>query len=164
VLSANFKYQDTNSHLIILILIDFFLCLLDDEYSQIIMLPGGGNEKESQNYGYSSQFVIKQGSSKTTTSIPRAVKRESAPLQTSYTVPFHFVESGRRNQLLICDGQKYILNNKYGEKSCKLMNCGLFEPCTDEFLPLFSPKISNALRGTRDAKHEPSRLRLSPNV
>jgi hypothetical protein len=55
--------------------------------------------------------------------LQRSHKKERAPSQpshTSYSVPFHFVESGRKNQLLICEGQKYILNNKYGEKSCKL--------------------------------------------
>jgi FLYWCH zinc finger domain len=35
---------------------------------------------------------------------------------TSFTVPFQFVESGRRNQVMICEGRKYIQNNKYGEK------------------------------------------------
>jgi FLYWCH zinc finger domain len=35
---------------------------------------------------------------------------------TSFTVPFQFLESGRRNQVMICEGRKYIQNNKYGEK------------------------------------------------
>lgn len=35
---------------------------------------------------------------------------------TSFNVPFQFVESGRRNQVMICEGRKYIQNNKYGEK------------------------------------------------
>ncbi|KAG5672371.1 hypothetical protein PVAND_002503 [Polypedilum vanderplanki] len=91
----------------------------NDEYTQIIMLPASGEEnaagKESQNYTYPSQYSVKQ--EKPLPFQPRPIKRESAPLQTSYSVPFHFVESGRRNQLLICEGQRYILNNKYGEKS-----------------------------------------------
>lgn len=35
---------------------------------------------------------------------------------TSYNVPFQFVESGRRNQVMICEGRKYIQNTKYGKK------------------------------------------------
>lgn len=48
----------------------------------------------------------------------RLIKKErtSLPLQTSYSVPFYFADSGRRNQVLICEGRKYIQNNKYGDK------------------------------------------------
>lgn len=35
---------------------------------------------------------------------------------TTYNVPFEFLESGRRNQVMVCEGQKYIQNNKYGDK------------------------------------------------
>lgn len=48
-----------------------------------------------------------------------AIKKEKAnllPMKTSYTVPFYFTDSGRRNQVLICEGRKYIQNNKYGDK------------------------------------------------
>lgn len=31
-------------------------------------------------------------------------------------IPFELFESGRRNQILVCQGEKYIKNNKYGEK------------------------------------------------
>lgn len=47
-----------------------------------------------------------------------AVKRERShnPSLTSYSVPFSFVESGRRNNVMICEGRKYIQNNKYSDK------------------------------------------------
>lgn len=77
------------------------------------------SEKSKTNYEYAPHFMLKEV---TSANVNRPVKKERSsipPLLTSYTVPFHFVESGRRNQLLICEGHKYILNNKYGEKSCK---------------------------------------------
>lgn len=43
-------------------------------------------------------------------------ERTSLPPHTSYSVPFYFTDSGRRNQVLICEGRKYIQNNKYGDK------------------------------------------------
>mgnify|MGYP003406974889 FL=1 len=48
----------------------------------------------------------------------KKIKREktNAPLTTSFSVPFYFTDSGRRNQVLICEGRKYIQNNKYGDK------------------------------------------------
>lgn len=87
------------------------------------------SDKEKARFGYETHFVIKEEKTTPPADYPkqspslqnRANKKDRSipPLHTSYTVPFHFVESGRRNQLLICDGHKYILNNKYGEKSCK---------------------------------------------
>jgi hypothetical protein len=56
------------------------------------------------------------------------------PMNTSYTVPFYFADSGRRNQVLICEGRKYIQNNKYGDKvyyKCRYVNFLL------KFLPLY---------------------------
>lgn len=49
---------------------------------------------------------------------PPRIKREriNHPASTSFTVPFEFAESGRRNLVMICEGRKYIQNNKYGEK------------------------------------------------
>ena len=35
---------------------------------------------------------------------------------TSYNVPIFYLESGRRNQVMICENRKYIQNNKYGKK------------------------------------------------
>lgn len=48
----------------------------------------------------------------------KSIKKEktSTPLSTSYSIPFYFTDSGRRNQMLICEGRKYIQNNKYGDK------------------------------------------------
>lgn len=43
-------------------------------------------------------------------------ERSQFPSSKSFNVPFQFVESGRRNQVMICEGRKYIQNNKYGEK------------------------------------------------
>lgn len=48
----------------------------------------------------------------------KSIKRERSLnlSSTSYSVPFQFVESGRRNQVMICEGRKYIQNNKYADK------------------------------------------------
>lgn len=47
---------------------------------------------------------------------PLKKERINHPASTSFNVPFQFAESGRRNQVMICEGRKYIQNNKYGEK------------------------------------------------
>lgn len=90
-----------------------------DEYTEIIMIADKGKTE----FDFEPPFVFKEENSFSKSSnTSRMIKKERSaipPLLTSYTVPFHFVESGRRNQLLICEGHKYILNNKYGEKSCK---------------------------------------------
>lgn len=80
------------------------------------MIPGQEYEGQYLTQKETSQIYPKI---QQTTNRPMKKERTIPPLLTSYTVPFHFVESGRRNQLLICEGHKYILNNKYGEKSCK---------------------------------------------
>ena len=74
-----------------------------------------------------------------------AIKKEKVnfPLQTSYTVPFYFADSGRRNQVLICEGRKYIQNNKYGEKI--YYKCRLVKDAFDNFLSL-SYNSSNSFR------------------
>lgn len=80
------------------------------------------SEKEKAEFEFAPHFLFKEEVSSPNSSRASIKKERTSipPLLTSYTVPFHFVESGRRNQLLICEGHKYILNNKYGEKSCKL--------------------------------------------
>ncbi|KAL7020384.1 hypothetical protein ACKWTF_011498 [Chironomus riparius] len=83
------------------------------------------SEKEKAEFEFAPHFVFKEEVS-TPNSSRISIKKERTsipPLLTSYTVPFHFVESGRRNQLLICEGHKYILNNKYGEKSYFKCSC-----------------------------------------
>lgn len=47
---------------------------------------------------------------------PMKRERSHNPSSTSYSVPFSFIESGRRNQVMICEGRKYIQNNKYADK------------------------------------------------
>jgi hypothetical protein len=67
--------------------------------------------------GYTDEFIYKEQFTKSGFRNP-VKKRERAPLpaSTSYNVPFQFLQSGRRNQIMVCEGQKYIQNNKYGEK------------------------------------------------
>jgi hypothetical protein len=50
-----------------------------------------------------------------TAKLPRK-DRLQHPSSTSFNVPFQYIDSGRRNQVMICEGRKYIQNNKYGEK------------------------------------------------
>jgi FLYWCH zinc finger domain len=69
---------------------------------------------------FTEEFVYKEElvkpSAVTIRAPPKKKDRVSLPSSTSYNVPFQFLQSGRRNQVMICEGQKYIQNNKYGEK------------------------------------------------
>lgn len=74
-----------------------------------------GRAKEYPDFG--EEFVYKEDKPTATMRAPAKKKdRVSLPASTSYNVPFQFLQSGRRNQVMICEGQKYIQNNKYGEK------------------------------------------------
>lgn len=87
------------------------------------MLSGRGKEFElGDEFDYKEVKIEKTGGKSSAAAIRtqqgKSVKKASGHhlSLTSYTVPFHFVESGRRNQVMICEGRKYIQNNKYGEK------------------------------------------------
>lgn len=74
----------------------------------------------SKNYGFGDDVIFK-GDEKKPTDMPstKPVKRSGggqSMSSTSFNVPFQFVESGRRNQVMVCEGEKYIQNNKYGDK------------------------------------------------
>lgn len=80
------------------------------------MISGRGKEYSD----FDEQFVFKEdllksGAAKVRPQ-PKKKDRVSLPASTSFNVPFQFLQSGRRNQVMICEGQKYIQNNKYGEK------------------------------------------------
>lgn len=92
-----------------------------DDY--IIMVTGRDREMvELSEFEYKETKMEKA----TTKNLSAAVRGQQAKTakkasghhlsSTSYNVPFHFVESGRRNQVMICEGRKYIQNNKYGKK------------------------------------------------
>lgn len=76
---------------------------------------------QSKNYGYGDEVYLK-----TTVVKPAEERSNTRPVtkrggslsmsSTSFNVPFQFVESGRRNQVMVCEGEKYIQNNKYGDK------------------------------------------------
>jgi FLYWCH zinc finger domain len=77
-----------------------------------------GNDKSVYNYSSPdlSQYILKDESLKKRVASDGRIKKDVPPLLTSYTVPFQFIDSGRRNQLMICEGRRYIQNNKYGDK------------------------------------------------
>lgn len=74
-----------------------------------------GQEQEIE---YGEAYVYKEATTSTRTSQPKSKRAGGGqhPTSTTYSVPFKFVESGRRNQVMICEGRKYIQNNKYGDK------------------------------------------------
>lgn len=89
----------------------FFLLFLTDNYTEIIMIS-----ERAKHQGYDDDYEFKDltpGKPQ-----PKISKKERGQhcSSTSFTVPFQFAESGRRNQVMICEGRKYIQNNKYGEK------------------------------------------------
>lgn len=81
-----------------------------------------------KDFDFSDEFLFKKETVKKSVSSASSLNRSqtvktakkeggSAHMSsTSFNVPFQFVESGRRNQVMICEGRKYIQNNKYGEK------------------------------------------------
>lgn len=48
--------------------------------------------------------------------LKKSPKKSTNDESTDTDIPFELFESGRRNQILVCQGEKYIKNNKYGEK------------------------------------------------
>lgn len=130
------------------------------------------SDKTKTGFEFGPHYVFKPekgesaGYQKSAGNTSRPIKKERSsipPLLTSYTVPFHFVDSGRRNQLLICEGHKYILNNKYGEKSCKFLNGVLVKG--HYLIPfIFYKQISNVRHGILDVKHALSQCRPSQTV
>lgn len=48
--------------------------------------------------------------------LKKSPKKSTNDDSTDTDIPFELFESGRRNQILVCQGEKYIKNNKYGEK------------------------------------------------
>lgn len=96
------------------LLINFIFYLHTDDY-EIIMIPDHSKEF------FKDELVFKEfkktGSMSFEGSHAAKPPKKSGHLSsTSFNVPFQFVESGRRNQVMICEGQKYIQNNKYGDK------------------------------------------------
>lgn len=75
-----------------------------------------GRNKEFTDFN--EEFVYKEQILKSAAARPQPKKKDrvSLPASTSYNVPFQFMQSGRRNQIMVCENQKYIQNNKYGEK------------------------------------------------
>lgn len=74
---------------------------------------------QSKNFGFGDEVFVKTDVKKIAeSSTSKIFKRPSAQSlsSTSFNVPFQFVESGRRNQVMVCEGEKYIQNNKYGDK------------------------------------------------
>lgn len=58
-----------------------------------------------------------ESSKKTNIEVVKNTLKKSVKKSTGATnIPFQLFESGRRNQILVCQEQKYIKNNKYGEK------------------------------------------------
>lgn len=102
---------------------NFFLSYFPlEDYTQIIML----SERE-KDFDFSDEFLFKKETVKKSGNSASSLNRSQSVKtmkkdgghhmsSTSFNVPFQFVESGRRNQVMICEGRKYIQNNKYGEK------------------------------------------------
>lgn len=108
-------------HDFVFLYLQIFISFSTDDYTEIIMISD--RKEYGDDYGYKEEIIEKRAITDVPYSFPRPtppkpVKKERAihPSSTSFNVPFQFVESGRRNQLMICEGRKYIQNNKYGEK------------------------------------------------
>lgn len=87
------------------------------------MLSGSGRTKELGEEFDSKEGIVEKVAGKNLltadgVSTTKSCKKVSGQnlSSTTYNVPFQFVESGRRNQVMICEGRKYIQNNKYGQK------------------------------------------------
>lgn len=76
------------------------------------MLTERDSREIEDEYSFKQEIISK---SAVVTKTPKK-ERGQHQSSTSFTVPFQFIESGRRNQVMICEGRKYIQNNKYGEK------------------------------------------------
>lgn len=80
------------------------------------MISGRSKDVYGDEYVYKEECMDTNVSEISLLPPPKKKERINHPASTSFNVPFQFVESGRRNQVMICEGRKYIQNNKYGEK------------------------------------------------
>lgn len=77
-------------------------------------------DKQLYTIEFSEQTTAKVASKKITEIVKNSPKKAQKKLTNednkNTDIPFELFESGRRNQILVCQGEKYIKNNKYGEK------------------------------------------------
>lgn len=86
----------------------FFFVDIEPVYDKLYTIEFSG-QTAVKDYSKKSIKIVKSSTKKTQ-------KKSTNDDNTGTGIKFELFESGRRNQILVCQGEKYIRNNKYGEK------------------------------------------------